>query len=124
MHPSIDMLEQVVRLSRHEFELLERDDAEGLVENANLRERLLQDAWLGKAGCDEMEFSGLLRAIQDLQNKLDERATTLMRQTRAELEEHRGEVNERKKTTQGILGYCKVGLDRPQTNARIFRKFS
>ncbi|MDL2285283.1 hypothetical protein LJB93_00905 [Desulfovibrio sp. OttesenSCG-928-F07] len=121
------LLEQVVQLAKQELELIaaEQDDcSDELRESANRRNMLLRTAWEAKDGCNELEFLDLLQTVQQLQNELDKKVTALKNKTKLDLDKNRDNVNTRKKTVKGILGYCTAGLDRPQTNARIFRKFS
>lgn len=117
MHPSIRLLEDVVRLTEEEFGLLELEDAEGLTESAARRGELLREAWEEKAGCDQDLFADLLGRIQELQYQLDALA-------REKLAETRDALNERKKSQAAILGYCKIGAGYGRPRHQIFTKFS
>lgn len=117
MHPSILLLEKVVSLAESELELLEREDAEGLTESAQKRCELLKEAWECKTGCNEAQFSELLRTIQGLQNKLGALAEAKHAETRKVL-------SKQKKSQNAILGYCKAGTGYGRKPHKIFAKFS
>lgn len=124
MHPGISLLEQVIRLAEQEFELLESDDGAALENSIQRRNSLLQNAWKNKEGCDELQFVELLQTIQELQVKLGGRAKKIMEEARKAVDEANGELNSHKKSAMGVMKYCKAGLDRPATSARMFRKYS
>lgn len=124
MHQSITLLEQVIRLAEQEFELLEQDDSAALEESIQTRNSLLQNAWDEKHGCDELRFIELLQTVQDLQDKLGERAKALMEEARKAVDEAQSELNAHKRSAQGVLKYCNAGLDRPRNKSRMFRKYS
>ena len=117
MHPSIHILEEVVRLAEGEFRLLELEDAEGLTESAAKRDNMLKEAWETKDGCDETAFVGLLLTIQELQRKLSKIADVKFVETRDAL-------NNQKKSKSAILGYAKIGAGYGRKPHKIFAKFS
>jgi hypothetical protein len=120
MHPSIALLELVARLAEKELHILESEGLEGLEESSARRSALLQRAWLEKNGCNETEFVSRLITIQNLQHALQKRAEDL-------LEESSAALNNDKKTRQGILEYCRIGLGRLSRLSdapRVFRRCS
>lgn len=117
MHQSINILEEVVQLTKSEFELLELEDAAGLSESAAKRDRMIREAWENKNGCDELYFVKLLQTIQDLQRRLSETAEAKFAETRTALNGH-------KKSRNAILGYCKIGAGHGRKPHKIFTKFS
>lgn len=117
MHPSIHILQEVIRLAEGEFKLLELEDADGLTESAEKRDSMLKAAWENKAGCDEGDFVNLLVTIQALQRKLDTIAEEKLAEARSALNSH-------KKSRSAILGYCKIGAGYGKKPHKIFTKFS
>lgn len=117
MHPSIRLLEEVLRLTEEEFGLLELEDAEGLTESAARRAEMLREAWEEKPGCDQALYADLLVRVRELQYGLDALA-------REKFDETRGALNERKKSQAAILGYCKIGAGYGRPRHQVFTKFS
>lgn len=117
MHPGIRILEEVVRLARDEFRLMELEDADGLSQSAEKRGALLTEAWEQKGGCNEADFSSLLVTLQDLQAQLTSLAEKKFAETRDAL-------NAQKKNQKAVIGYCKVGAGYGRGSARMFTKLS
>jgi hypothetical protein len=110
-------MDEALRMAEEELFLLERDNLESLESSARQRTELIQRAWREQEGCDKPAFTGKLIAMNNLQNRLRERADALLHETRESLRED-------KRNQQGILGYCRVGLGGRGNEARMFRKFS
>ena len=105
MHSSLVLLDRVMGMAEHELVLLELDDAEGLTESVQERERMVGEAWAGRADCDEVALLKRLIALRDFQSKLDSIATS-------RYEEIRDRLKERKQASRAIGGYGGARLKR------------
>jgi hypothetical protein len=98
MHPSLLLLDKAIKLAEREFALIALDDAAGLNENAAERAELIESAWAGRAGCDELELVDKLSILQNVQNRLDSEA-------HKRYEETRDELKVRRQADRAISGY-------------------
>ncbi|MCL1915977.1 MAG: hypothetical protein FWG17_04645 [Desulfovibrionaceae bacterium] len=117
MHPSLQFLDEALRIAEEELLLLNQDDLDGLEDSAKARSELVQRAWMEKDGCDQIVLTCKLTAMQSLQHRLQQKAEHLISETRSAL-------NQDKKNQRGILGYCRTGLGGSENEPRMFRKFS
>lgn len=103
MHPSLSMLDKAIEQAEREFDLLELEDVAGLEESATERLHLVEAAWAaredGSRGqCDLEALGDKLRALHQLQNRLDDIA-------RQRHEETREALKVRKQASRVISGY-------------------